>query len=178
MHQASGQLAGNLPLAFAEHVIDRGGAIAHQRYLFNKEKTCIDCHMEREPASKEEYGAKAGKIASLVGMEGGHSIDSSLAALRMLYLAGARYMTITHSKNNDWADSATADPVHNGLTPFGKVVIGVGVKNSTSDLLIANCDEFIYYDDLVRVEQVKRRPTAHSFIPFRLASADAWSSLL
>src|SRR5205085_7390615 len=51
-------------------------------------------------------------------------IGNSLAALRQLYAVGARYMTITHSENNDWADSATADPVHNGLTPFGKLVIG------------------------------------------------------
>jgi membrane dipeptidase len=56
-------------------------------------------------------------------MEGGHSIANSLAVLRQLYGAGARYMTITHFENNDWADSATADPVHNGLTPFGKQVI-------------------------------------------------------
>ncbi|HEX6641342.1 MAG TPA: dipeptidase [Thermoanaerobaculia bacterium] len=67
---------------------------------------------------------KAGKIASLIGVEGGHSINNSLAVLRQLYDAGARYMTLTHSENNDWADSATADPVHNGLTPFGKAVVG------------------------------------------------------
>lgn len=66
---------------------------------------------------------RSGKIASLIGLEGGHSIGNSLAVLRQLYALGARYMTITHSENNDWADSATADPVHNGLTPFGKLVI-------------------------------------------------------
>lgn len=66
---------------------------------------------------------KAGKIASLIGMEGGHSIDNSLGVLRQLYAAGARYMTITHSKNNDWADSGTDAPKHNGLTPFGEEVI-------------------------------------------------------
>ena len=67
---------------------------------------------------------KSGKIASLVGMEGGHSIGNSLGALRQMYALGARYMTITHSKNSDWADSATDDPKHNGLAPFGKAVIG------------------------------------------------------
>jgi membrane dipeptidase len=67
---------------------------------------------------------KAGKIASLIGVEGGHSINNSLSVLRQLYDAGARYMTLTHSDNNDWADSATANPAHNGLTPFGKVVVG------------------------------------------------------
>ena len=66
---------------------------------------------------------RGGKIASLIGVEGGHSIGNSLAVLRQLYAAGARYMTITHSDNNDWADSATADPVHDGLTPFGKLVV-------------------------------------------------------
>jgi membrane dipeptidase len=66
---------------------------------------------------------KAGKIASLIGMEGGHSIDNSLGVLRQLYEAGARYMTITHSKNNDWADSATDDPKHDGLTRFGEEVL-------------------------------------------------------
>jgi membrane dipeptidase len=67
---------------------------------------------------------KNGKIASLIGVEGGHSINNSLAVLRQMYDAGARYMTLTHSSNNDWADSATADPAHNGLTPFGKAVVG------------------------------------------------------
>ncbi len=66
---------------------------------------------------------KAGRIASLAGMEGGHSIHNSLAALRQLYEAGARYMTITHSKNTDWADSATDAPKHGGLTRFGEEVI-------------------------------------------------------
>ncbi len=66
---------------------------------------------------------KAGRIASLIGMEGGHSIDNSLGVLRQFYAAGARYMTITHSKNNDWADSGTDAPKHNGLTPFGEEVI-------------------------------------------------------
>jgi membrane dipeptidase len=67
---------------------------------------------------------RSGKIASLIGMEGGHSIANSLAVLRQLYANGARYMTITHSSNTDWADSATDAPAHNGLTPFGKLVIG------------------------------------------------------
>ncbi|HYH07379.1 MAG TPA: dipeptidase [Thermoanaerobaculia bacterium] len=67
---------------------------------------------------------KSGKIASLIGAEGGHSINNSLGVLRQLYDAGTRYMTLTHSDNNDWADSATDDPKHNGLTAFGRSVIG------------------------------------------------------
>ncbi len=66
---------------------------------------------------------KAGRVASLLGMEGGHSIGSSLAVLRQMYALGARYMTITHSKNTPWADSATDAPAHDGLTPFGKDVV-------------------------------------------------------
>jgi membrane dipeptidase len=64
-----------------------------------------------------------GKIASLIGMEGGHSIDSSLGALRMFARLGARYMTLTHSKNVPWADSATDRPEHGGLTKFGEEVV-------------------------------------------------------
>jgi membrane dipeptidase len=66
---------------------------------------------------------KQGKIASLIGMEGGHSIDNSLAALRMFYRLGARYMTLTHAKNTGWADSATDDPKFGGLAPFGEEVV-------------------------------------------------------
>jgi membrane dipeptidase len=66
---------------------------------------------------------KAGKIASLIGVEGGHQINNSLAALRAYYDLGARYMTLTHALNTPWADSATDNPVHHGLTPFGKEVV-------------------------------------------------------
>ncbi|MFC1619646.1 dipeptidase [Candidatus Neomarinimicrobiota bacterium] len=66
---------------------------------------------------------RQGKIASLIGMEGGHSINNSLALLRQLYQVGARYLTITHWNSSDWADAATVPPQHNGLTPFGEEVI-------------------------------------------------------
>lgn len=66
---------------------------------------------------------RKGKIASLIGMEGGHSINNSLAALRMTYKVGARYLTLTHVKNTDWADAATDAPQHHGLTPFGEDVV-------------------------------------------------------
>ncbi|MEC7796460.1 MAG: membrane dipeptidase, partial [Pseudomonadota bacterium] len=61
----------------------------------------------------------SGRIASLIGMEGGYSIDDSLALLREFYRAGARYMTLTHSKTTTWADSATDAPKWGGLSPFG-----------------------------------------------------------
>lgn len=66
---------------------------------------------------------RRGKIASLTGMEGGHSIGNSLAALRMTYALGARYMTLTHVKNTDWADAAGDQPQHRGLTAFGEDVV-------------------------------------------------------
>lgn len=66
---------------------------------------------------------RKGKIASLIGMEGGHSINNSLATLRMMYRLGARYMTLTHVKNTDWADAAGDVPKHHGLTPFGEAVV-------------------------------------------------------
>ncbi len=66
---------------------------------------------------------KQGKIASLIGLEGGHSMDNSLGVLRMLYAMGARYMTLTHSENVPWADSATDEPKNHGLNEFGEQVV-------------------------------------------------------
>ena len=63
------------------------------------------------------------RIASLIGIEGGHQINSSLPVLRQMYDLGARYMTITHTLATGWADSATDKPQHGGLTPFGVAVI-------------------------------------------------------
>jgi membrane dipeptidase len=66
---------------------------------------------------------KAGKIACLIGVEGGHSIDNSLGVLRNFYRLGVRYMTLTHSESLDWADSCTDAPKANGLSPFGEEVV-------------------------------------------------------
>ena len=66
---------------------------------------------------------KSRKIAALIGIEGGHQINNSLAVLRQMYDAGARYMTLTHTSNTPWADSATDTPAHHGLTPFGVEVV-------------------------------------------------------
>ena len=74
-------------------------------------------------ASEVERAFKSGKIASLIGMEGGHSIDSSLATLRMMHTLGAGYMTLTHSANVPWADAATDKPVLGGLSKFGEEVV-------------------------------------------------------
>ncbi len=63
------------------------------------------------------------KIAALMGVEGGHMIDDDLGLLRDYAALGVRYLTLTHFKNNNWADSSTDEPAHNGLTPFGKDVV-------------------------------------------------------
>ncbi|MFB7031413.1 MULTISPECIES: dipeptidase [unclassified Streptomyces] len=74
-------------------------------------------------ADDMEAARKQGRIASLKGAEGGHSINNSLATLRALHALGVRYMTLTHNDNNDWADSATDDPGVGGLSAFGRQVV-------------------------------------------------------
>lgn len=64
-----------------------------------------------------------GRIASMLGMEGGHAIENSLGALRAFFDLGVRYMTLTHSASIDWADAGTGENLHDGLTPFGREVI-------------------------------------------------------
>jgi membrane dipeptidase len=75
-------------------------------------------------AADVDWITSAGKIASLIGAEGGHSIACSLGVLRMLYEAGVRYLTLTHNSNVPWADSATDKPAAGGLTGFGREVVG------------------------------------------------------
>ena len=74
-------------------------------------------------AGDVEAAFDSGKIGSLIGIEGGHSIDNSLGALRMFHRLGARYMTLTHFKNVDWADSCTDKPKVDGLSQFGREVV-------------------------------------------------------
>jgi membrane dipeptidase len=74
-------------------------------------------------AADVERAFKAGRIGSLIGMEGGHSIDSSLATLRMLFALGARYMTLTHSANVPWADASPGPATLGGLSKFGEEVV-------------------------------------------------------
>ncbi|MDT7934952.1 MAG: dipeptidase [Sphingomonadaceae bacterium] len=74
-------------------------------------------------AAEMRAAIKAGKVGGFFGAEGGHSINNSLGVLRQLYALGVRYMTLTHFRNNDWADSATDAPKHGGLTPFGVEVV-------------------------------------------------------
>ncbi len=74
-------------------------------------------------AGDVERAHREGKIASLIGIEGGHSIENSLGALRQFYGTGVRYMTLTHASTLDWADAATDSARHDGLTRFGEEVV-------------------------------------------------------
>ena len=74
-------------------------------------------------ADEVEQAMRAGRVASLFGMEGGHAIENSLGALRAFHALGARYMTLTHSKTLDWADAAGDAARHDGLTRFGEEVV-------------------------------------------------------
>uniref|UniRef100_A0AAU2VGC5 Dipeptidase n=1 Tax=Streptomyces sp. NBC_00003 TaxID=2903608 RepID=A0AAU2VGC5_9ACTN len=92
---------------------------------------CVDQMLARYPgdlapaltADDMEKARAEGRIASLKGAEGGHSINNSLATLRALYALGVRYMTLTHNDNLPWADSATDEPGVGGLSPFGHEVV-------------------------------------------------------
>ncbi|MFF2509191.1 dipeptidase [Streptomyces sp. NPDC058067] len=92
---------------------------------------CVQQLIERYPdtlrraltAADMETARAEGRIASLMGAEGGHSINNSLATLRALHALGVRYMTLTHNDNIAWADSATDDPGVGGLSPFGHEVV-------------------------------------------------------
>ncbi|MFJ4602863.1 dipeptidase [Streptomyces griseoluteus] len=92
---------------------------------------CVTRLIERYPAELApaltaagmEAARASGRIASLMGAEGGHSIANSLGTLRGLYALGVRYMTLTHNDNVDWADSATDEPKAGGLTAFGREVV-------------------------------------------------------
>ncbi|MFY1671578.1 dipeptidase [Plantactinospora sp. WMMB334] len=74
-------------------------------------------------AEQVERAVAAGRVASLLGMEGGHSIAGSLGVLRMMYRLGVRYLTLTHNRNTPWADSATDRPQVGGLSDFGRAVV-------------------------------------------------------
>lgn len=75
-------------------------------------------------ADQVRQAHRAGKVAALMGMEGGHMINNSLPTLRMYAALGVRYLTLTHGVHTDWADSSGQEPKHNGLTDFGKQVVG------------------------------------------------------
>jgi membrane dipeptidase len=109
-----GTLAGDAAVAATLEQIDLAGRLI-RHYSDDLELALTADDVERIFAS--------GKIASLLGAEGGHSIASSLGVLRMLYTLGVRYLTLTHNHNVPWADAATDEPACGGLTPFGAEVV-------------------------------------------------------
>lgn len=105
------------------------GAEAVRRTLDLRDamQSLFDAHKDKielaTTATDIERIVKSNKVAAFLTVEGGHTIDDDLRVLRMYYQLGIRSMTLTHSRNNNWADSATDKPVHNGLTDFGKEVV-------------------------------------------------------
>ena len=105
------------------------GAEAVRRTLDVREamQRVLDAHPDQIElalsAADVERVTRAGKIAAVLSVEGGHQIDNDLAVLRVYYQLGVRSMTLTHFRNTDWADSSTDKPAHNGLTDFGKQVV-------------------------------------------------------
>lgn len=100
-----------------QKALDQIDAI-HQNVLRNAK----DMEFARTAADVRRIHAE-GKIAALIGVEGGHMIGNDIRVLRMFGDLGVRYMTLTHFYNDEWADSSTAKPEHNGLTDFGKEIV-------------------------------------------------------
>src|SRR5262249_17084079 len=98
-------------------------------------------------ADQVRQAHKQGKIAALMGMEGGHMINNSLPVLRMYAQLGVRYLTLTHSVNTDWGDSSTDQPKHNGLTDFGKEVVR-GLNRPGVMVDICHVSDKTFYDAL------------------------------
>ena len=103
-------------------------------------------------AADIERIVRARKIAAVLTIEGGHQIDDDLAVLRMYYRLGIRSMTLAHFRNNNWADSSTDKPVHNGLTDFGKQV--VREMNRLGMLVdVSHVSDKTFYDTLAVTSQ-------------------------
>lgn len=118
--------------SYAEHPSAiKGGAARRALDMIDITYQQIERHSESLrlalTAADIRQAKKDGKIAILMGIEGGHAIENSLHTLRGMYRLGVRYMTLTHSNTNDWADSAGtgdgAEVRHNGLSPFGEAVV-------------------------------------------------------
>lgn len=114
--------------AFWVPVFFRGAeAVRRTLDLRDAMQSVLDTHKDQielaTTAADIERVVKAHKIAAFLTIEGGHAIDDDLRVLRMYYQLGIRSMTLTHARNNNWADSANDTPAHNGLTDFGKEVV-------------------------------------------------------
>ena len=112
---------------------------------------------------------KAGRIASMLGIEGGRQIGGSLAALRQFYDLGVRYMTLTHNQTTEWADSATDEPKYDGLSPFGVKV----VQRDEPARHAGRPQPCLARDDEGRH---RRQPGAGDFLPFERPRAEPASA--
>jgi membrane dipeptidase len=124
---AAGGVGGQFWSVYVPSSLPGGHAVAATLEQIDAAHTMIERYSDRlafaGTAEEVETAWAAGRVASLLGAEGGHSIDCSLGTLRMLHALGVRYMTLTHNDNTPWADSATDEPVVGGLTAFGVEVV-------------------------------------------------------
>ena len=121
-----GRVGGQFWSVYIDAAMGRDEAVIATFEQVDIARRLIDKHAALEFTPTEAAAGramKAGRIASMLGAEGGHSIGNSMAMLRRLHALGVGYMTITHSKTIDWADSATDAPRHDGLSPFGVEVV-------------------------------------------------------
>lgn len=121
-----GRVGGQFWSVYIDAAMPRDDAVIAAFEQVDVARRLIDKHEALEFTPTEAAAAramKAGRIASMLGAEGGHSIGNSMAMLRRLHALGVGYMTLTHSKTIDWADSATDAPRHDGLSPFGVEVV-------------------------------------------------------
>ena len=107
--------------------IDTGGSLRHVLRGIDQVHRLVADYPETFEFARTADDIEAifarGRVASLIGVEGGHSIQNSLAVLRQFFALGARYMTLSHNRTIDWVDSATDSPIHGGLSPFGEAVV-------------------------------------------------------
>jgi len=128
-----------------KHAIDQIDAVREQVRRYPKEITLATT------AEEVRQARKGGRIAALMGVEGGHMIGNDLGVLRSYAALGVRYMTLTHSGNNEWADASTDKPAHNGLSDFGKEV--VREMNRRGVLVdISHVSDKTFYDALATSE--------------------------
>jgi membrane dipeptidase len=109
------------------HYVAKGGAARRTLDMIDSVYRAVERHpndlMFATSAADIRKAKKQGKIAALMGIEGGHAIENSLATLREFYRLGVRYMTLTWNNTNDWADAGRGEKKHNGLSDFGKEVV-------------------------------------------------------
>jgi membrane dipeptidase len=114
-------------VAYPQYRVPPLEALVHTLEAIDSINAMVAAHPETfeiaRTADDIERIFQSGKIASIICVEGGQAINDSLAVLRMFHQLGARYMTLTHNRTHSWADSATDDPRHGGLTDFGKSVV-------------------------------------------------------